>query len=402
MGGRFTLKGSAELEARIARVVGDAATIIQGHVPRSTLRTLALMGGYGRGEGGVDRRDGAERPHNNLDFLLVLERAPRAGLKAELDEALEPLRERHGLGLDLGIMTVRSLRKSPCLVMWYDARFGHKTVAGDASFLPGLTHFTRDAILPDDVRNLAVNRGTLLVINEALRDKGALDDEEARRTILRHTAKAIIGYGDALLFFLGAYDWSYAEKRRRMAGRHDVPDGFRRLYDEASAFRLEPDDTRFAPRELGPWMDEVRTRLADVHLACEAARLSVPGLKWAGYVERTLKHSLGEGGLRPGVWLRRVRNLVRFRPGASPELGLRARLGLRLGGPRGVLAAAFPFVAFDVGGTQGAGFARRVLGAASGSPADLRRAYLRCWSESGDPNFAHVARKLGLVLGAGS
>ncbi|MCP3137427.1 hypothetical protein [Pyxidicoccus xibeiensis] len=396
-GGRFTLKGSVGVEARISQVVSEAAAVIQGHVPPSALRTLALIGGYGRGEGGVETRDGIERPHNNLDFLLVLERAPREGLKAELDRAMEPLREQHGLGMDLGITTVRALRRSPCMVMWYDMRFGHKTVAGDASFLPGLKHFTREDIPPDDVRNLAVNRGTLLVINEALRDRGSLDGE-ARRTIIRHTAKAIIGYGDALLYFLGAYDWSYAEKRRRMVWQRDVPDGFRQLYDEASAFRLEPDYTRFAPRELGPWMDEVRTRLADVHLACEAARLSVAGLKWSGYVDRALTHSLREGGFQPRVWARRVRNVVRFRPKASPELGFGARLGLRLGGPRGVLAAAFPFVAFEVGETQGAEFARQVMGAESRSPADLRRAYLRYWGESGDPNFAHVVRKFGLSL----
>jgi hypothetical protein len=396
-GERFTLKGSAEVEARIGQVVGEVAAVIRERVPSDALRTLALIGGYGRGEGGVERRDGVERPHNNLDFLLVLERTPREGLKAELDRALEPLRERHGLGMDLGLTTARALRSAPCLVLWYDMRFGHRTVAGDASFLPGLEHFTREAIPPDDVRNLAVNRGTLLVINEVLRERGALD-EEARRAILRHTAKTIIGYGDALLYFLGAYDWSYAEKRRRMARRHDVPEGFRQLYDAASAFRLEPDYTRFAPRELGPWMDEGRARLADVHLACEAARLSVPGLTWSEYVERALKHSLWEGGLQPKVWARRARNVVRFRPRASTALGLGARLGLRLGGPRGVLATAFPFVAFEVGGTQGAEFARQVLGAASRSPADLRRAYLRCWGASGDPNFAHVARKLGLHL----
>jgi hypothetical protein len=400
MGGRFTLRGSAAVEARIGAMVREAAILIHGKVPPDTLRTLALMGGYGRGEGGVETRDGVERPHNNLDFLLVLERPPREGLRAELDSALEPLRERHGLGMDLGITTVRSLRNSPCMVIWYDMRFGHKTVAGDASFLAGLDHFTRESIPPDDVRNLAVNRGTLLVINEVLRDQGPLD-EQARRVIIRHTAKAIIGYGDALLFFLGAYDWSYVEKRRRMTWQRDVPDGFRQLYDQASAFRLEPDYTRFAPPELGPWMDEVRARLADVHLACEAARLSVAGLTWSEYVERALTHSLGEGGLQPKAWARRVRNVVRFRPRIPTELGLGARLGLRFGGPRGVLAAAFPFVAFEVGGARGAGFARQVLGAASGSPADLRRAYLRCWGETGDPNFAHAARKLGLRIGDG-
>jgi hypothetical protein len=398
-GARFTLRGSTAVEAEIAELVRRAATTIGAHIPRDRLRTLALIGGYGRGEGGVERRGGRERPHNNLDFLLVLERRERPGLKEVLDQALAPLREQYAMGIDLGLITVQALRRAPCRVMWYDMRYGHKTVLGDASFLPSLTHFSREEILPDDARDLLINRGTLLVINEILLKQRELD-EERRRAVIRHAAKAIIGYGDALLFFRGRYHWSYVEKQRRMAEQQDVPEGFRRLYDEATAFRFEPDYERLAARELVPWLGEVRERLADIHLVCEATRMARPGLQWDDYFERALRHALVEGGPGAWGWMRKLRNGVRFRLPIPPELGWPERLGLRLGGPRGLMAAVFPCVAYGVGGERGQELALRALGA-SGRDSDPRRAYLRYWGDFGDANFALLARALGLDLSNG-
>jgi hypothetical protein len=396
MEGRFTLRGSAAVEAQIAGIVSQASAIIGGRVRPEALRTLALIGGYGRGEGGVERTGGSERPHNNLDFLLVAEGPVRPELKPLLDDALEPLRRQSGVGLDLGIVTARALRRAPCLVMWYDMRFGHKTVLGDTAFLPSLTHFSREAIVPGDVRDLLVNRGTLLVINDALLEQRGMD-EERRRALVRHAAKAIIGYGDTLLFFRGRYHWSYVEKRRRVAELHDVPAGFRQLYEEASAFRFEPDYGSMAGRPLTAWLGEVRRQLAEVHLACEALRMGSPGLQWSGYFERALRHALVEGGPRPRVWMRKVRNAVRFRPSVPPGLGWHERLGLQLGGGRGLLAALFPCIAYGVGGAHGQELARHALGVQGGA-SELRRAYLRYWGEVCDTNFAHMARRCGLVL----
>jgi hypothetical protein len=395
-GERFTLRGSPAVERSIGELVKQAGAVIGQRVAPGELHTLALIGGYGRGEGGVDRGGGRERPHNNLDLMLVVRRTPPAGLKAELDRALEPLRTEHQVGIDLGLVTVSTLRRAPCRVMWYDVRHGHKTVLGDAAFLPSLERFRAETILPEDVRDLLINRGTLLVINELLLARGELD-AESRRALIRHTVKAIIGYGDALLFFRGAYHWSYVEKRRRMASRTDVPEAFRRLYEEASAFRFEPDYAGFAERNLRAWMSETREQLAAVHLTCESARLGVPTLGWADHAERALRHALLEGGLDARAWLHKLRAGWRFNPAVPPELGRRARLGLRLGGARGLMAAVFAFVAY---GAPGAGreLARRTLGAASSASIDLQRAYLRFWGAFGDPNFAHTARKLGLTL----
>lgn len=395
-GARFTLRGSPTVEAEIAGLVRQTATIIGANLPRHSLRTLALIGGYGRGEGGVERRGGEERPHNNLDFLVVLERPERPGLKEVLDQALAPLRGQYAMGIDLGLVTVRALRRAPCRIMWYDMRYGHKTVLGDTSFLPSLTHFSREAILPADARDLLINRGTLLVINEILLERREVD-EERRRAVIRHAVKAIIGYGDALLFFRGKYHWSYVEKQRRMAEQQDVPEGFRRLYAEATAFRFEPDYGRLAARELVPWLREVREQLADIHLACEAIRMAMPRLRWDDYFERALRHALVEGGPGARVWMRKLRDGVRFRLPVPPELGWRERLGLRLGGPRGLMAAVFPCVTYGVGGERGQELTRRALGLSS-READPRRAYLRCWGDFGDANFALLARALQLDL----
>jgi hypothetical protein len=397
MEGRFTLRGSAIVEAQIAGMVRQAAAIIGAHVRPDELRALALIGGYGRGEGGVDRSGGSERPHNNLDFLLVTHRVVRPGLKELLDHSLEPLRRQYAVGLDLGIVTAQALRRAPCLVMWYDMRYGHKTVLGDASFLPSLTHFSREAIVPGDVRDLLVNRGTLLIINEVLLEQGGVD-EARKRALVRHAAKAVIGYGDTLLFFHGRYHWSYVEKRRRVAELRDAPAGFRQLYEEASAFRFEPDYDSLGGRDLVSWLEEVRRQLSEVHLACEAIRMATPGLQWDGYFERGLRYALVEGGLRARVWLRKVRNMVRFRPAGFPGLRWHEQLGLQLGGERGLLAAMFPCVAYGVGGARDRELTRHALSA--GSASELRRAYLRYWGSVSDPNFMLVARRLGLALEA--
>ncbi|HYI02930.1 hypothetical protein, partial [Hyalangium sp.] len=211
--------------------------------------------------------------------------------------------------------------------------------------------------------------------------------------------KAIIGYGDTLLFFRGRYHWSYVEKRRRVAELHDAPAGFRQLYEEASAFRFEPDYDSMMGRDLASWLEEVRRHLSDVHLACEAIRMATPGLQWDGYFERVLRYALVEGGLRARVWMRKVRNAVRFSPSELPGLGWHEQLGLQLGGARGLLAAMFPCVAYGVGGEHGRELTRHALGV-WGSASELRRAYLRYWGEVSDTNFVLMARRLGLVLEA--
>lgn len=396
--GRFTARGGVEVEQRLTRLVREVAEQIAAVAPPDSYKAVLLIGGYGRGEGGVERRDGQELPHNNLDFLMLAQNQnaeQRAKLKQAVDARLRPIAEREGLGLDFGIVPVDTLRHSPCLVMWYDMRFGHKTILGDASFVPSLTQFDVQYIEPADVRNLLVNRGTLFVINQMLLERAELD-EQARRTIVKHAVKGIIGYGDALLFSLGQYHWSYQEKQRRMRASKHVPEAFRSLYDQALEFRFSPDYARYPGEDLRAWSASLPSQLAPVHLRFEAFRLRDPKLRWQGYHERALSFALWESPSSWRAWARKLRNLLRTP--AAPPASWACRLGFRVSGMRGVLPILFPMVLYDLDDAEYRAFTRRALAAPDASQANLRRAYLRAWGEYGDINFASVLDKLGISL----
>lgn len=400
--GRFTARGGADVEAAITAIVERAGRLVEENLPKDSYRALVLLGGYGRGEGGVERRGSVEHPHNNLDLLLITSLRgglAQAALARRVVELTRPLVAEGGVEIDVSAINAWKLRTSPCLVIWYDMRFGHKTVAGDAAFIPSLHRFRSEAIEPADVLNLLVNRATLLVINDLLLARGARSLTD-RRTIVKHAMKAIIGYGDAYLFARDDYSFSYVEKQRRMRARRDVPASLRTLYDEAIEFRFEPSYADYLERDLGAWMAHLREALAPIHLFCESHRLGAPGLTFRTYTEKALRHALLEAPLAPRALARKGRNLLRsLRSSGAPsgEAPL-LDLALRCNGPKANLAIVSPAVLYrgcDAGLT---GLARRVLGASGGDHLELEKAYLRSWSEHGDSNFVAVAEALGLSL----
>ncbi|MDX8412422.1 MAG: hypothetical protein R8K46_11220 [Mariprofundaceae bacterium] len=397
--GRFTAKGGEAVEKRVTALVREAASAIASAIPADSYRAVILIGGYGRGEGGVERLESGEVPHNNLDFLLIGEHASAgelSGLKQRIDERLQPIAAREGIGLDVGATSVAGLQRSPCLVMWYDMRFGHKTILGDADFVPSLTQFDVQHVVPADIRNLLVNRGTLFVINDMLLEREQLSEKD-KRTIVKHAVKGIIGYGDALLYFLGDYSWSYLEKQQRMRKQQHVPEGFRRLYDEAMEFRFLPHYEDYLRRDLAAWMEELRAQLAPVHLQCESMRLQRAELAWSDYAQTALAYTLMDSALSLRGWARKLRNAMHCPPPPS-QCSMTAQLGFRASGMQGVLPIIFPLIAYRLDNQAFRDLGGSILHAPDTRDENLRRAYLKAWGTFGDINFATVLEKLGLSL----
>lgn len=392
--GHFTVDGGETGEAAVREAVQNVTETLAATLSPREYRSVVLIGGYGRGEGGIEQVDGELVPHNNLDLLVI----SRPGvsvqrLRDKSDQALEPLRRTYPFGIDIGGVEERHLRRAPCLVMWYDMRYGHKTLLGDADFVPSLERFELHRIEPSDVRNLLVNRGTLLVINDLILERHGLTEME-RRTVIRHGMKAIIGYGDALLFFAGGYHWSYQTKRERMQACTAATPQFRTLYDRATDFRFQPRYDRYLDMDLRAWNEDLAAHFEPIHLACEARRLRAPNLSWPHYVGAACRHALVEEAGRPRAWARKLRACIRSHS-ESPEGDWAMRLGSRCLDMRGWLSLMFPFVAYRKAAPSGREAVTQLLDAPSKEEPALRRAYLHTWAVHGDPNFKTLLHKLG-------
>ena len=402
--GRFSVRGSAEFEERMSALFTDLADHARKVLPPDVCRAMVLLGGYGRGEGGVVMTDEGECPHNNLDFLVITRRispVEQERLKTRVQEAIHPLAQTYGIEFDVAAITESKLRRSPSLVMWYDMRFGHKTVVGDAKLVPSLKRFSVERVPSWDIMNLLVNRGTLLVINDQLIVARELRPDDRQR-VVKHAMKAIIGYGDALLYFLGRYDWSYAEKQKRMRACKDAPDAFRALYDEAIEFRFQPQYAAYVDRDLPAWMDELRIALAPIHLLCERKRLRCERLTWETYAETVFRRALWDDSRSPRGWAKKAVNLLRT-PGRLPQgFSVGAQMGYRMLGLRGILPALFPVAAYHLEDVRFRELVAQCLRAQSTQMDELRRAYLFTWGSAVEPLLLDLARKWDLPLEPGT
>lgn len=396
-GPRYTLRGSSDVEKRIGATIARAAGTVAKHFGRDECRALVLLGGYGRGEGGVIREENGERPHNNLDLLLVTTpwgMLRQTALKKRLDDILAPIAHDERIGIDTGVIGEFELRRAPARVIWFDLRWGHRTILGDAGLIPSLAPLSAAEIEIDDVHNLLVNRASLLVINDCLIERGFVSKSDAR-FIIKHLMKAIIGHGDALLFTRGRYHASYLEKQQRMREFSNVVPGLAKLYEMAAEFRFMPDYSRYERQDLVAFTNVTRDVLARAHLEFERFRSGEPNCSFADHVKRVLcaKPSSYTFVTRSKRFLRSWKSSNELRNAANlPKLIAEA---VRAHHPRMTLAAALPAVLHGSNADE-MRLVQGILGADDCSPRGLRRAYLQHWAKHGDPNFQTTAKQLGL------
>lgn len=385
--GRFTVRGSETLEVKIEEMVNEIRDRVRRTVDPAHCRALLMIGGYGRGEGGVVVRDGIEMPHNNFDFILFTQDLPLHIIeqkKQEIDREMVDFSGKNHVDIDISILDIHALTKCDGRIMWFDMRYGHKLIFGDDSFVVNNNKFSLAGIPPWDARNLLVNRGTLMIINELLLEQDS--DARNRNTIIKHSVKAIIGYGDALLYFLGNYHWSYVEKQQLMRRQEGIDDGFRDLYDRAMEFRFQPDYQHFLKSDLRSWMDELRTSFNRIHLKCESLRLNHPTITWEEYPEAAFRHAVFEDVTKSRAIAKKLINLIKTK---NHDIGssMLSKIGARILGEAGMLPLVFPVIAYHLDSPSFVDTARKVLGSERSCGRDLRKAYLSLWGKHNDINF---------------
>jgi hypothetical protein len=402
---QYTLLKDPEAECAISACVDKIKATIATEVCQCDMRALVLLGGYGKGEGGVHKVAGKYRPHNNFDLLLVtreISKRKRESIHRRLAAKLEALSEAFMAGIDLSIMNQWQLELMPTRVLWYDMREGHKTLLGDRHFIPSINH-ERNKIPAWDVRNLMVNRGSLLLINLLCMQQNERS-EQLDKLVVKHTMKAIIGYGDALLFCLGDYHWSYQEKQKRLLNHAEIDLKFKKLYEQAMSFRRTPTYNYYLANDLSDWHAEVMQQLEKVHLRCESLRLGLPDLNWDGYLNKALFASLFERGFTLKAIARKILNAFSVKHGHLPaSVPTLNKISYWLSDKESLLPLVFPYIAFNpkmhADQEQLTEFLASHFGTKpTASIGEVIRAYLKTWAYTFDRNLDSVLLKNNIAL----
>jgi len=216
---RFTLDGSAALEAHLQRTCDEVLSGVRTLIPAGKLDGLLLGGGYGRGEGGVLRTSAGDQPYNDLEFYVFLrgnavlsERQFRQPLH-ELGEKLSPAA---GLEVEFKVLTLDKLRNSAPSMFYYDLVMGHYWQAGDDALLAGCEPHREATKIPlHEATRLLMNRcsGLLFSLERLSRETFTSDDADF---VGRNLAKAQLAFGDVLLTAHGQYHWSCQERHQRL------------------------------------------------------------------------------------------------------------------------------------------------------------------------------------------
>jgi hypothetical protein len=383
---QWTVAGSPALENKIDQMVAGLRSRIGHSFGPDDYTAVLISGGYGRGEGGVELKQGQETLHNNLDLIWVTPQAGKVALIREklAQEALH-FQRNHGVTLDTFVIDEAHLRRLPCLVMLYDMREGHRQLLGQPNYLQKNIAYGVQDILPSDMRNLLVNRGALLLINRWLLRLGK-PTPELRKQIVRHAMKAIIGMGDSLLFMRGEYHWSYLEKARRMQLAVDLPLNLRKAYNQASEFRFRPDYQTFDDVDLAVWNESLLEILNQSHQHFESWRLgmSKQSFLWVDYPKQALNHSLISEWNYRGTRLRRIKHFL-TNQSFSMQLGAFENIGLRATDSASLLALMFPLVAYELSNKNYLGLVREQLQSQALTSSEILDDYLLAWGSYLDP-----------------
>ena len=215
----YTLKGSAELDARIH---ADLRRIAEAASPCSLAGVL--LGGYGRGEGTpFIHPDGSQSPFNDYDLVVVVDQPPKA-VREKLQTLESQLTDELGLPVDLYPYRETALPSCEFSLLNYEMKHGHKVVWGDENILAAMPDYPHGAIPLSEGSRLLLNRGKLLLdIQQRLANPEPPADEERIRFI-KFIFKAWLAMGDCALLAEGKYDLSYTVKKTRIKSIGAIPD----------------------------------------------------------------------------------------------------------------------------------------------------------------------------------
>lgn len=272
------------------------------------LHAIVLVGGFGRGEGGVFKVNDEYQLVNDLD-LLTFVNGDLGRAKARFGEPLEQLSHRllkDGRGLKEIDLDLTHVKRYQFLVSKtvgnYEIAMGNKVLYGDLDLIKVMPEIDPRRLSLYEGANYFRNRGSGLLIPAIYFLTDGLQNIEKKKNFQIELQKACQAMGDAFLLMAIKYNFSYRERLRCFkqldSQTLEIPATlFKKvshLYEWGVKKKLVPSFEWPGDQEMIDRWFEIQTVFSEFFLWFESERLHKKFSGWGEYSDYINQHGADE------------------------------------------------------------------------------------------------------------
>ncbi len=297
--GKYTILDDPKADVTVQEVLDMVCDSVRRVVGKD-LQAIILVGGYGRGEGGIYKVLDNYNLVNDLD-LLVFFRGSLKRAKKRFDSSLMELSRQllhSGQGLkeiDIELTNVQRFKFFvPRTVGYYEIANGHQLIYGNLDLGKVMPKIDPKSLAAYEGTNYFRNRGSGLLIPALYFLTDGLKDPVKRKNFQIELHKACQAMGDAFLLMNGQYHFSYQERLKRFrqlksnnttAIPADLFEGIAPLYEWGMSNKLTPCFDWPGDQEMIDKWFEIKRVFSDFFLWYESERLRHKFSGWIDYAE---------------------------------------------------------------------------------------------------------------------
>ena len=245
---KYTFDYNSHIESLLDESLNQIAHEAQQAICAKHLKYLVLGGGYGRGEGGILKRENGETDlYNDLDFFVISDTfIPH--INKELDLVFQRISKEWHSKLHIDVDFSRStyvgyIKKRLHIQMWREMVLGAQILVGDKNEFKKDFRNLPPQMPSSETAKLLINRLTGLFLARQKLFQNSFSNEDYD-FIARNINKAILACGDAVLLSLNKYVFR-TEDRLQLLNDLKLEDSeflneLKRLYVEAVEFKKYP------------------------------------------------------------------------------------------------------------------------------------------------------------------